>query len=101
AGGAGQLELAAHQLGAEGAAPGRVDPRHDRLDVLVLARPADEVGRRQAPDRAGRRAAVDDLAFGDDDADGVAAEPRLDPRQIVVKRDLAKRLLVGIDGAAL
>ena len=56
AGGARQLELAADQLGAEHAAAGRVDAQHHRLDVLVVARLPDQVGGRQAADRAGRRA---------------------------------------------
>ena len=92
AGSARQLELAPDELGAEDAAAGRIDAQDHRLDVLVVARLADQVGGRQAADGSGRRHAVDDLALGDDDADRVAGDALLDVRQVVVERDLAEGL---------
>jgi hypothetical protein len=62
-----------HQFGAKHAAARRVDPHHQGLDVVVLARAADLFGHQAAAHHARRRVVVEDLAFGDDDADLRAA----------------------------
>ena len=64
-----QLQLAPHDLGSKGAAAGRVDPQHDRLGVVVLARLTDQLGGRIPADAAWAGFAVNDFTFGHDDAD--------------------------------
>ena len=91
--GAGLLALAADDLGGKGAAAAGVDAEDDGLDVVVVARLADERRGRVAADLAGRLGAVEDRAAGHDDPDpvalGLAAEPVVVHRlQIVGEGDL-------------
>ena len=71
--GLGQLQLAADDLGSEGAASGAVHPQHHRLRLLVVSGLADESGGRIASDPARRLGAVQDLALGHHHRHRVAA----------------------------
>src|SRR5262249_26535900 len=92
-----QLDFAADQFGRERIAARRIDPQHDRLDALVLARVAQQFRRGIAADRAGRLIAADYFAFGDYDRDlrtRVGQMLALDLRRVVEEIDLAERVAV-------
>ena len=67
AGFARDLQLAPDQLGAEGTAAGRVDSQHHGLDRVVVARTPNQLGRREAADRALRGFPIDDVALRNHD----------------------------------
>ena len=90
--GARDFQFAPDQLAAVGAAAGRVDANHQRLDTRVLAR---------LPHQFDGGLAVGDQALDHHHADCIAAPARIDSGQVGIERDLLVALAVGAGAAAL
>nr|GEU28386.1 sensory transduction histidine kinase, putative [Tanacetum cinerariifolium] len=101
AGRAREFQLAADQFRRKGAAARRIDAQHHRLDVLVLARGAYQLGRGVAADAARTGRAVADLALGDDHANGVASQRIGMARQVFLEAHLAEAFFLVVGRAAL